>query len=100
MTNGKTWLVTRHPGAVEWMRRRGVVFDEHVSHLDTEKVSPGDTVTGTLPANLAARVCARGARYLQLSMDVRADQRGKELSACQLEAAGAVLTEYFVEAIR
>jgi len=97
MTNGKTWLVTRHRGAIEWMRRCGIRFDTHETHLDAKKVRQGDTVIGTLPVHIAAEVCARGARYLHLSLNLPASWRGKELTVSNMTAAGAMVSEYLVE---
>ncbi|MDW8469610.1 MAG: CRISPR-associated protein Csx16 [Burkholderiales bacterium] len=76
---GTTWFVSRHAGAIEWASRRGIAVDRMVAHLDVDDVSPGDTVIGTLPVNLAARVCARGARYLNLSLELPEDARGRGL---------------------
>ena len=91
-----TYFVTRHPGALEWAQRQGIVVDEHVTHLDTSRLRPGDTVIGTLPVNLAADACARGARYLHLSLDLPAAARGLELSADELDRYGAHLSRYHV----
>ena len=60
------WFVSRHPGALEWMQRHGPAFDRHVEHLAPDDVQPGDRVVGTLPMQLAAQVCARGAEYWHL----------------------------------
>ena len=57
-----TYFVSRHPGAIEWARRRGITIDRHVAHLDAQVITKDDTVIGTLPVNLAAEVCARDAR--------------------------------------
>lgn len=95
--NPKTWFVSRHPGAIEWATRQGLQADALAAHLDTAKVSPGDTVIGTLPVNLAARVCARGARYFHLSLELPVGWRGRELSADELQACGARLEEYVME---
>ncbi|MBI1209581.1 MAG: CRISPR-associated protein Csx16 [Azospirillum sp.] len=92
----KTLFVTRHPGAVAWARRRGIEA-EAVAHLDIAAVETGDTVLGTLPVHLAADLCARGARYCHLEMDVPQSLRGKELTADEMEAAGARLVSYRVE---
>jgi CRISPR-associated protein Csx16 len=92
-----TWFISRHPGAVEWVRRRGLPVDQYVAHLDTAHVQPGDTVIGSLPVNLAAAICERGARYLHLSLELPAALRGQELSADQLEDLGAEVQEYRVE---
>ena len=91
-----TWFVSRHPGALEWMRREGIAFDAHVPHLDVGCVAEGDVVIGTLPIHLAARVCARGGRYLHLSLELPPDWRGRELSAADLRRFGARLEEYRV----
>lgn len=89
-------FVSRHPGAREWARRRDLAVDAWVAHLDPEEVGAGDTVIGSLPLHLAARVCSRGARFLHLALDIPAEWRGRELDAGELEAAGARLEEYFV----
>lgn len=94
------WFVSRHPGAVEWARRNGFQIDRQVAHLDLEQVEPGDTVLGTLPVNLAAEVCAKGAAYWHLSLRLPPDQRGNELSADQLESLGARLERYNVQRMR
>jgi CRISPR-associated protein Csx16 len=93
------FFVSRHPGALNWMRRRGVVFDRHVPHLAVEDVRAGDTVIGSLPVNLAADVCARGAMYRHLSLEVAVADRGQELSADDLDKYQAILTTYFIKEI-
>lgn len=93
------WLVTRHPGALEWAQARGIAFDRHVEHLAPEEVSAGDKVIGSLPVNLAAEVCARGAEYWNLSLRLERDDRGRELLAEDLERCGAVLEHYAVRRI-
>jgi len=89
-----TWFVSRHPGAVEWAARQGLAVDRQVAHLDIAEIQPGDTVIGTLPIHLAAKVCARGARFLNLSLDVPPEARGRELDADALERFGARLEDY------
>lgn len=92
-----TWFVTRHPGAVEWAARRGIAVDRLVAHLDIREVKAGDIVIGTLPVNLAAEVCARGARFFNLSLDVPPEARGRELSADELARFGARIEAFRVE---
>ncbi|WP_367026824.1 CRISPR-associated protein Csx16 [Methylococcus sp. ANG] len=94
-----TFFITRHPGARVWAEQEGIRVDRRVDHLDPAEVSPGDTVLGTLPVNLAAEVCARGARYLHLSLTVPAEWRGRELSADDLRRFGARLEQFEVRAI-
>lgn len=91
-----TFFVTRHPGAIEWAARQGLAPDRVVAHLDPDDIRPGDVVVGTLPVHLAARVCARGGRYLNLAVDLPPQARGLELGADDLERYGARLEEYTV----
>ncbi len=95
-----TWFVTRHPGAVEWARRQGIVVDHPVAHLEVDRIALGDVVIGTLPVNLAAAVCACGGRYRHLSLDLPAEWRGRELSADDMQRFGARLEEYRITAVR
>ena len=91
-----TWFVTRHEGAAIWAAARG--FEARlVGHLDIEAVEAGDRVLGTLPVHLAAEVCARGARYWHLTLEVPPEARGRELSAADMEAFGARLEAYDVK---
>lgn len=94
-----TYLITRHPGAIEWATRQGLAIDQQVAHLDPADIKPGDTVIGTLPVNLAADVCARGGRFYNLTLDLPPEARGRELSAEDLERYGARLEEYSVQAV-
>ena len=98
-TERRRFFVSRHPGAIEWARR--YPWSRHaelVPHLDVTRLVPGDTVIGTLPVHLAAAVCARGAKYLHLALELSAHQRGQELTADELEFAGAHLIPYEVRA--
>lgn len=92
-----TFFVSRHPGATEWARRQKLIVDQFVPHLDPAQVQSGDTVVGSLPVNLAARVCEAGARYLHLTLKLPSTLRGQELTANQLDALGAELQEFRVE---
>ena len=92
-----TWFVSRHPGAIEWARRERLAIGRWVAHLDPQQVGDGDTVIGTLPVNLAAAVCKRGARYFHLSLQVPAAWRGRELTADELQMLGASLVLYHIE---
>jgi CRISPR-associated protein Csx16 len=92
------WIVSRHPGAVEWIENQGW-RGTRIDHLEIERVRAGDVVIGTLPANLAAEVCTRGARYLHLALKLPASLRGKELSTQQMAECGAELRAYDVREI-
>jgi CRISPR-associated protein Csx16 len=91
-----TYLVSRHQGAVQWVRAQGWAVDEVVPHLDPDIVGEGDRVIGTLPVHLAAAVCARGGRYYHLELDLPPDKRGAELTPGDMNACGARVREYRV----
>lgn len=92
-----TYFVSRHPGALDWADEEGIQVDELITHLDTAIITPGDQVIGSLPVNLAAEVCRRGGRYLNLSLELTPELRGRELSVKQMRACGARLEEYRIE---
>ena len=89
-----TILVSRHSGALDWFKSQNIIVDETLAHLDIGDVKKGDIVVGNLPVQLAARVCAKGARYFHLEVNVPLAYRGKELSASLLEEFKAQLTEF------
>lgn len=91
-----TYFISRHSGAMHWAESLGIAVDQVISHFDPECVQAGDVVIGTLPIHLAARVCARGGRYLHLSLEIPTDWRGRELSAADLRQCGARLEAYRV----
>lgn len=91
----KYFFVSRHPGAIEWASRHGIVGAELVPHFDPEDVEPGDVVIGTLPINLVAEVNRRGGTYQHLSMDLPSDARGKELTADDMDQYGARLETFY-----
>jgi CRISPR-associated protein Csx16 len=93
---GITWFVSRHPGAIGWAKGQGIVIDRWVEHLDPVAVAAGDVVLGTLPVNVAAEVCARGARYCHLSLNVPAQWRGLELSSDDLQHFGVRIISYCI----
>lgn len=96
-SNGLTWVVTRHAGALDWISRQGLKVDHVVEHLDPQEVRHGDCVIGTLPVNLAAEVCERGGSYFHLSIRVPRDLRGRELSADQMQKLSVSLERFHVE---
>ena len=87
-------IVTRHTGTVAWLRERGLSgrVIEHATREDVE----GQTVVGALPFHLAEAADKIGVIDLPL---LTVDQRGKDLNPAEMDAAGAELRWYRVEAI-
>lgn len=94
-----TWFISRHPGALDWAHQQGLAIDRHATHLDPAQVQPGDTVIGTLPVHLAAVVCRQGACYINLSLDLPAHWRGRELSADELRQCQARLEGFDIREV-
>ncbi len=95
-----TWFITRHPGARDWAEQQQLAIDCYCPHLDPAEIATGDTVIGSLPVHLAAAVCATGARYFNLSIDLPSDARGKELSIEQLALFNTRLEEFQITHIQ
>lgn len=90
------FFISRHPGAIEWAARQQFKVDRQIPHLDPVQIQAGDTVIGTLPVNLAAKVCAKGAAYWHLSLALPAQQRGTELTADDMTRLGAHLEPFHI----
>ena len=69
------WFVSRHAGAIGWAKQQSFKVDHWVTHFAPEEAAAGDVVIGTLPVHLAAEVCARGAQFYFLTLQVREEQR-------------------------
>jgi len=95
--HGVTWFVSRHQGAIEWAKRRGLTIDRWTAHLSPADVGAMDTVIGTLPVNLAAQICARGARYMHLAIEMPSEWRGRELTADELDKLSAFISPFRVD---
>lgn len=91
------WFISRHPGAIEWAKQQNLHIDHWVSHLNPAEVQTGDMVMGTLPIHLVAQICAKGARFQFLAMNLSAKQRGKELAASDMTKNSCSLIEYFAK---
>jgi CRISPR-associated protein Csx16 len=98
-----TWFVTRHPGAIAWAHRQGIIAESSndrderiIDSITPADVRLGDVVFGTLPVHLAAEICARGGRYFHITMSVPSDRRGQELTPDDMEAFGATCREFIV----
>ncbi len=94
------YFVSRHPGTIEWAKRLALKVTHFVAHLDADQVQAGDTVTGNLPVHLAAQLCAKGAAYWHVSMDLPVAMRGRELSADDLEQLHARVEQFNIQIIQ
>jgi len=93
------WLVSRHAGALDWLQSRGINADRIVTHLDPEAPAPGDTVIGTLPIHVAARLVERGVEVRFLAMELPRHLRGRELTRDEMESSNARLEAFRIERI-
>lgn len=84
-------IVTRHAGLVEWLAQRGIM-GEVIAHATPEQVG-GRHVVGALPMHLAA--LAASVTVVDLP-GLTPDQRGKDLTPAEMDAASASLTRYVV----
>ncbi len=94
-----TFFVSRHQGAIDWALQQNLAIDTFVAHLDIDQVNAGDIVIGTLPIHLAAEVCAKGANFFFLTINISFMQRGVELSTQQLTAQNCKIQPFFVKAL-
>ena len=91
------WFVGRHQGSADWIRSQNIAIDKFVPHLDEQDwPKAGDTVIGTLPVHIVARLNHQGVRFIHLKLDLDNMQRGIELSADDVSHAHPELTEYLV----
>jgi len=84
-------IVTRHRGLVEWLSSRGIE-GRVLTHATEEDVS-GKNVIGNLPLKLAA--AANTVTTVEMP-GLKPEQRGKDLSPEEMDAAGARLRAYKV----
>ena len=70
-----------------------LIFGARSGQRRTRKISQ---INGSLPVNLAAQVCAAGATYWHLSLEVPVELRGLELSADDLQRLAARIERFEV----
>jgi len=91
--NMETLIVTRHPGAVEFIQHCGYV-GEACEHFVPEMAHEGMVIVGILPVHLIAQVLHSGARFIQVVLpQIPPEMRGTELTPTQMEEFGAQLIE-------
>lgn len=93
-----TWFVSRHPGAIAWMKKQPIKVDRWVTHLDTDEIAANDTVIGVLPLHSVAKICAKGAIFMAINVELTEQQRGRELTVQDMEGVKCSLQRYDVRA--
>ena len=83
-------IVTRHKGAVEWLRRNGIE-GKVIAHAHESDVV-GEDVIGVLPFHLAYLANT----ITTIDMDLPLELRGQDVSPEQMDEFGARLTTYIV----
>ena len=93
------YFVSRHAGAIEWVKNQNIHIDCFIEHLDLTNIhlTADDTVIGTLPVHIAAAVCATGARFYFLQVNAPFSERGKNLSADDMQKMNCSLRRFFVQ---
>lgn len=91
------WFVSRHKGAVEWIKQKKIHIDHFVEHLDVSYIKAGDIIIGTLPIHLAAIVCEKGATFYFLSVNLSHKQRGTELTVDQLNHLNCSIQKFHIK---
>ncbi len=87
----ETVIVTRHTGFVQWLAQHDITGDV-IEHATTNQVR-GKHVIGAVPFHLAA--LAEKVSVISMS-NLTADQRGKDLTPAEMDAAGAKLETFVV----
>ena len=86
-----TVIVTRHVGLVAWLEARGIAGT--VIAQATPADVQGKRVIGALPLHLAALAD----EVIAIDMpNLTAEQRGRDLTPAEMDAAGATMTRYTV----
>lgn len=95
------YIVTRHAGALAWIRRRlaGQSSQELTHLVATFAPAPGDRVFGVLPLPWVERIHCAAAEAWVLEVEMPASLRGQELSEQQLDALHARLVRYEARAV-
>lgn len=92
----RTWIISRHPGALQLLAELGI-YGLCCAHLDIDHVVAGDVVIGTLPVHLIAKLCERDIEYWHISLNLRAIDRGQELTVDQMKALGVRIERFKVQ---
>lgn len=94
------YLVTRHLGTRQWLKKEVAKSFICMEHIDNPAIfGEGDTIIGTSPISIIFKICLRGARYINIELDIPWECRGKEIMVQQLNEYGVKLVEYHTHII-
>lgn len=92
-------MVTRHSGALEWLKRQG--FEQakvtpHFTEADVAKVTADTTIIGVLPPDVVRRIQEKGGNFVGLEMEFRDGDHKADLTADEMTTRNAKLTGFHV----
>ena len=86
-----TLFISRHVGAMDWLKNQGISIDRTFSIFTESLVNEGDTVIGAFDIATALKVIEQGANYVHLKLDVPEELKGKELTEEEIVSCDAQL---------
>jgi len=93
MNDMETLIVTRHPGAVDFIQHCGFA-GEVCEHFVPGMAHEGMLIIGVLPVHLIAQVLQTGAHFIQVVLpQIPPEMRGVDLTPAQMVEFGAQLIE-------
>ncbi|MFA0465416.1 CRISPR-associated protein Csx16 [Vibrio breoganii] len=93
----KTYVVTRHLGALKWLESQGIKADTYLTHLtDVSSFEFGDMVIGVLPLPIVAKLNQKGVAYFHFTLDIPLEYRGMELCEETLQKLSPRLEQFEV----
>jgi len=95
----KTIFVSRHQGAIDWVKSQPFHIDQYTHHLCGSDIHEPVIVLGTLPIHVAAIITASGGRYLHLKIETPPEKRGQELTSQDLTRYNASFIEFNIQKI-
>jgi CRISPR-associated protein Csx16 len=84
-------IITRHPAAVGWLKKRGITGNE-IKHATGDEGQSGDSVYGVLPVDYVEKFLGRGLQVYFIALPgLTLNERKGDLPEAAMEAAGACL---------
>lgn len=99
----KTYIITRHPATVEYLKEVFSYDAEIIIHADDNffaSLKENDTVIGILPAPLMTRVCKiTNKPFYHFEINLPPELRGKELSLHDLAILSPKVKKYWIQEV-